>query len=47
MGSWSVSCGLSNIAITAGQECYILPLIQVLWHFKKKIKYNDNNSKKK
>lgn len=26
MGSWSVSCGISNIAITSGQECVILPL---------------------
>lgn len=26
MGSWSVSCGISNIAITDGQECVILPL---------------------
>ena len=26
MGSWSVSCGISNIAITAGNDCVILPL---------------------
>ena len=26
MGSWSVYCGTSNIAITAGQECVLLPL---------------------
>ena len=26
MGSWSVHCGISRIAITAGQECYLLPL---------------------
>jgi hypothetical protein len=26
MGSWSVSCGISNIVITAGKECVILPL---------------------
>jgi hypothetical protein len=26
MGSWSVSCGISNIAITAEQECVLLPL---------------------
>jgi hypothetical protein len=26
MGSWSVSCGISNIAITARQECVILPI---------------------
>ena len=26
MGSWSVSCGISNIAITSGNQCVILPL---------------------
>lgn len=26
MGSWSVACGISNIAITSGQDCVILPL---------------------
>ena len=26
MGSWSVYCGLSNLAITSGQECVFLPL---------------------
>ena len=26
MGSWSVYCGISNIAITAGQNCVMLPL---------------------
>lgn len=26
MGSWSVSCGISNIAITAGHECVLVPL---------------------
>lgn len=26
MGSWSVYCGISNIAITAGQKCVLLPL---------------------
>ena len=26
MGSWSVYCGISQIAITAGQECVFLPL---------------------
>lgn len=26
MGSWSVSCGISNIAITSGRDCCILPL---------------------
>ena len=26
MGSWSVSCGISNIAITSGQECVLLAL---------------------
>ena len=26
MGSWSVSCGISNIAITSGKECCIIPL---------------------
>lgn len=26
MGSWSVSCGISKIAITAGQECVLLPI---------------------
>jgi len=26
MGSWSVSCGISKIAITAGQRCGIIPL---------------------
>lgn len=26
MGSWSVSCGISNIAITSGNECCIIPL---------------------
>jgi hypothetical protein len=26
MGSWSVYCGISQIAITAGQECVLLPL---------------------
>lgn len=26
MGSWSVSCGISNIAITANNECCIIPL---------------------
>jgi len=28
MGSWSVSCGISNIAIAQGQECVLLPLIE-------------------
>ncbi len=26
MGSWSVSCGISNIAITSGDDCVLLPL---------------------
>lgn len=26
MGSWSVHCGISNIAITSGNECVLLPL---------------------
>lgn len=26
MGSWSVYCGISNIAITSGHECALLPL---------------------
>lgn len=26
MGCWSVYCGISNITITAGQECVLLPL---------------------
>lgn len=26
MGSWSVYCGISNIAITAGNKCVLLPL---------------------
>lgn len=26
MGSWSVNCGISNITITAGTECVLLPL---------------------
>jgi hypothetical protein len=26
MGSWSVYCGISQIAITSGQECVLLPL---------------------
>lgn len=26
MGSWSVYCGISNISITDGQECVLLPL---------------------
>ena len=26
MGSWSVYCGISKIAITAGQDCVLLPL---------------------
>jgi hypothetical protein len=26
MGSWSVSCGISNIAITSGNKCVLLPL---------------------
>lgn len=26
MGSWSVSCGISNIAITSGNECVLLPI---------------------
>jgi len=26
MGSWSVSCGISNIAITRGHNCVLLPL---------------------
>jgi len=26
MGSWSVYCGISQIAITAGQQCVLLPL---------------------
>lgn len=26
MGSWSVYCGISNIAITAGKECVLLPI---------------------
>jgi len=30
MGSWSVSCGISNIAITYGNECCIIPLIESL-----------------
>ena len=28
MGCWSVSCGISNIAITSGNECCIIPLIE-------------------
>lgn len=28
MGSWSVSCGISNIAITSGNKCVLLPLIK-------------------
>lgn len=28
MGSWSVSCGISNIAITSGNECAIIPLVE-------------------
>lgn len=28
MGSWSVSCGISNIAITSGNECCIVPLVE-------------------
>lgn len=28
MGSWSVACQISKIAITAGQECCIIPLIE-------------------
>lgn len=28
MGSWSVSCGISNIAITSRNECCIVPLIE-------------------
>jgi hypothetical protein len=28
MGSWSVSCGISNISITSGNECCIIPLIE-------------------
>jgi len=26
MGSWSVNCGISNIAITSGNKCVLLPL---------------------
>ena len=26
MGSWSVACGISNIAITAGNKCVLIPL---------------------
>ena len=26
MGSWSVCCGISNIAITSGKKCVLLPL---------------------
>lgn len=26
MGSWSVNCGISNIAITSGNKCILLPL---------------------
>jgi len=26
MGSWSVHCGISNIAITSGQDCILLPI---------------------
>lgn len=26
MGSWSVSCGISNITITSGKKCVLLPL---------------------
>lgn len=26
MGSWSVACGISNIAITAGNKCVLVPL---------------------
>lgn len=26
MGSWSVYCGISNIAITSGQKCILLPI---------------------
>jgi hypothetical protein len=26
MGSWSVSCGISNIAITSGHKCVLLPI---------------------
>jgi hypothetical protein len=29
MGSWSVYCGISNIAITAGRKCVFLPLKKV------------------
>lgn len=29
MGSWSVHCGISNIAITSGQECVVLPIKSV------------------
>jgi hypothetical protein len=28
MGSWSVSCGISKIAITSGNECCIIPIKQ-------------------
>jgi len=31
MGSWSVYCGISQIAITAGQKCVFLPLKKVLY----------------
>jgi hypothetical protein len=36
MGCWSVNCGISNIAITYGHECVILP-----------IKKDDNNETRK
>lgn len=26
MGSWSVNCGISNISITSGNDCVLLPL---------------------
>jgi hypothetical protein len=28
MGSWSVYCGLSNITITSGHRCFLLPLVE-------------------
>jgi hypothetical protein len=33
MGSWSVSCGISNIAITYGNKCCIVPLIESIYDY--------------
>ena len=35
MGSWSVSCGISNIAIVANSECCILPLYKARSEYQK------------